>query len=100
MTDHHHGAGLPALPPDDTDEIVRAFSAAIRRTNDRAEIVRAFAAALRLVREAETEKLWLTVYKLELFHEGMVALTADMRAGRFQTGRARLRHPALRLVSS
>jgi hypothetical protein len=60
-----HGADLPALPPDDRDEIIRAFSAALRQ-----------------VREEETEMLRLTLYRLELFHDGMIALLADMRDGR------------------
>ena len=34
------------------------------------------------VREEETEKLLLVLYKLELFHDGMIALLADMRDGR------------------
>jgi hypothetical protein len=59
------GVDLSALPPDDRDEIIRAF-----------------AAALRQVREEETEKLQLGVYKLELFRDGMTALIADMRAQR------------------
>jgi len=46
------------------------------------EVVRAFSAALRQAREEETEKLLLVLYKLELFHDGMIALLADMRDGR------------------
>ena len=46
-----------------------------------AALVDEFAAALRQVREEETEKLWLALYKLELFHDGMIALNADMRDG-------------------
>ena len=56
---------LSALPPDEV-----------------AGVVRAFAAALRLAREEETEKLLLVLYKLELFHDGMIALLADMHDGR------------------
>jgi hypothetical protein len=66
MIDHRGrcGADLSALSPKDR------------------EVVRAFAAALRQVREEETEMLQLTLYKLELFHDGMIALLADMDAGR------------------
>jgi hypothetical protein len=70
MTDRHHrrahlSARLPVLPPDEM-----------------AEVVRAFAAALRQAREEETEKLLLTLYGLEFFHDGMIALLANMRDGR------------------
>jgi hypothetical protein len=66
MTDRHHrrhGADLPALLPDDRDEIIRALGAALRQ-----------------VREEETEKLWRNV--LELLRDGTDAMIADMRAGR------------------
>jgi hypothetical protein len=64
MRDHRRDVDLSALPP------------------DKAEVVRAFAATLRQAREEETEKLLLTLYGLELFHDGMIALLADMRDGR------------------
>jgi hypothetical protein len=67
MIDRHRRCfgDLPALPPDEIAEVVRVFGAALRQ-----------------VREEEIEMLRLTLYKLELLHDGMVALNADMRAGR------------------
>ena len=64
MIDRRRDVDLSALPP------------------DMAEIVRAFAAALRQAREEETEKLHLALYGLDLFHDGMIALLANMRDGR------------------
>ena len=53
-----------------------------RLTPAEAALVDEFAAALRQAREEETEMLQLVLYKLELFHDGMTALNADMRDGR------------------
>jgi hypothetical protein len=45
-------------------------------------LVDKFAAALREVREQESELLRLSLYKVELYCDGMIKLFADMRAGR------------------
>jgi hypothetical protein len=42
-----------------------------------AALVDQFAADLRQAREEEEEKLLLVLYKLELFHDGMIALRAE-----------------------